>query len=222
MQGQKPVLHTWGEAGSVTSTVPFGAGLPGESTSTPATGALTMQHVGEGKPWAQVSVLAAVPRLEAIAAGYRITKTFTLIDPGKTESKDASSQAKAEGKSLSFKRGDLVRVRLTVTASAPMTWVVLDDPVPAGAVVQDRGLGRDSAIATQGQQSTGNAWPSYQEIGYSGVKSYFHYVPKGEFSIAYTLRLNTRGEFVLPATRAEAMYAPEVFGETPSPKLMVQ
>jgi alpha-2-macroglobulin len=223
VQGQRPVVHPWGEMSSVTATVPFGVGLSAELTATSPTasaGGLTMQHVGEGKPWAQVSVLAAVPRLEPIAAGYRIVKSFTLLDGPKGDGKDEAS--KPGVKLLNFKRGDLVRVKLVVTASAPMTWVVLDDPVPAGAVVQDRGLGRDSAIATQGQQSTGNAYASYQEIGFSGVKSYFHYVPKGDFSIEYTLRLNTRGEFVLPATRAEAMYAPEVFGETPSPKLLVQ
>lgn len=235
VQGQKPVLHAWSEAGSLISTIPFGTGVMGSSATSPdnapGTGALTLQHLGEGRPWAQVNVLAAVPRAEAIAAGYRIAKSFTLLEAGQPGSATASPGGGADAPktnpvagsaALSFKRGDLVRVKLTVTASAPMTWVVLDDPVPAGAVVQDRGLGRDSAIATQGSQSSDRAWPSYQEIGYSGVKSYFHYVPKGEFSIEYTLRLNTRGEFVLPATRAEAMYAPEVFGETPSPKLLVQ
>ncbi len=235
VQGQKPVLHTWGEAGSLTSTVPFGAGMTGSNPSpidaARSAGVLIMQHLGEGRPWAQVNVLAAVPRVEAIAAGYRVAKSFTLLEAGQSgnvstplggTSEVAKVNSVAGIAALSFKRGDLVRVRLTVTASAPMTWVVLDDPVPAGAVVQNRGLGRDSAIATQGNQSTGRAWPSYQEIGYSAVKSYFHYVPKGEFTMEYTLRLNTRGEFVLPATRAEAMYAPEVFGETPSPKLLVQ
>jgi alpha-2-macroglobulin len=235
VQGQKPVMHDWGEAGSFTTTVPFAAGARGSNTTSTdsalSAAALTMQHLGEGKPWAQVNVLAAVPRVEAIAAGYRITKTFALVETGQSGSAAAKVPGSAEapktnpvagGAALSFKRGDLVRVKLSVTASAPMTWVVLDDPVPAGAVVQDRGLGRDSAIATLGSQGSGRASPSYQEVGYSGVKSYFHYVSKGEFSIEYTIRLNTRGEFVLPATRAEAMYAPEVFGETPSPKLIVQ
>ena len=235
VQGQKPVLQTWGEAGFLTTTVPFGAGVTGANTpsidNALSASVLSLQHLGEGRPWAQVNVLAAVPRVEAIAAGYRVAKTFTLLEAGQSGHATGPSGSITEAPkvnpvassaALSFKRGDLVRVKLTVTAGTPMTWVVLDDPVPAGAVVQDRGLGRDSAIATQGTQSASRVWPSYQEIGYSGVKSYFHYVPKGEFSIEYTLRLNTRGEFLLPATRAEAMYAPEVFGETPSPKLLVQ
>jgi len=46
-------------------------------------------------------------------------------------------------------------------------------------------------------------------------------VPRGKFSIDYTIRLNNAGEFSLPATRVEAMYAPEVFGEVPNAKVVV-
>ena len=34
------------------------------------------------------------------------------------------------------------------------------------------------------------------------------------------LHLNNAGEFTLPATRVEAMYAPEVFGEAPNGKVL--
>jgi uncharacterized protein YfaS (alpha-2-macroglobulin family) len=35
------------------------------------------------------------------------------------------------------------------------------------------------------------------------------------------VRLNNAGEFALPPTRAEALYAPEMFGEIPNAKLKV-
>jgi len=35
------------------------------------------------------------------------------------------------------------------------------------------------------------------------------------------VRLNNPGEFNLPATRVEAMYAPEMFGELPNASLTV-
>jgi uncharacterized protein YfaS (alpha-2-macroglobulin family) len=34
--------------------------------------------------------------------------------------------------------------------------------------------------------------------------------------MAYTIRLNNVGEFSLPPSRVEAMYAPEMFGEVPN------
>ena len=46
-------------------------------------------------------------------------------------------------------------------------------------------------------------------------------LPKGRFSIEYTVRLNNAGNFALPPTRIEAMYAPDVFGEIPNGRIVV-
>ena len=40
--------------------------------------------------------------------------------------------------------------------------------------------------------------------------------------MSYTMRLNNPGEFHLPSTRVEAMYAPEMFGEAPNAKITVK
>ena len=39
--------------------------------------------------------------------------------------------------------------------------------------------------------------------------------------VEYTLRLNNAGDFALPPTRAEALYAPEMFGELPNARWKV-
>jgi alpha-2-macroglobulin len=36
------------------------------------------------------------------------------------------------------------------------------------------------------------------------------------------VRLNNPGQFLLPATRVEAMYAPEMFGESPNATIAVE
>lgn len=106
-----------------------------------------------------------------------------------------------------------------------MSWVVVDDPIPAGARILGEGDGRDSRIASMGEGAgTGEnrAWPAYVERTFSAYRAYYGYVPRGKFSIDYTVRgLNNAGEFTLPATRVEAMYAPEVFGEVPNAKVVV-
>ena len=38
----------------------------------------------------------------------------------------------------------------------------------------------------------------------------------------YTVRLNNVGEFSLPPSRVEAMYAPEMFGEAPYMRIKVE
>ena len=48
------------------------------------------------------------------------------------------------------------------------------------------------------------------------------FVPKGSWSVEYTVRLNNVGDFALPPTRVEAMYAPEMFGEAPNARVKVE
>jgi alpha-2-macroglobulin len=115
----------------------------------------------------------------------------------------------------------VLRITLEVNASADMTWAVITDPVPAGATILGSGLGRDSQIATQGEKKTGSGWAAFEERSFESFRSYYEYLPKGIVKMEYTIRLNNVGEFSLPPSRAEAMYAPEMFGEVPNGKMKV-
>ncbi|MEX8492417.1 hypothetical protein, partial [Sphaerotilus sp.] len=77
------------------------------------------------------------------------------------------------------------------------------------------GLGRDSQIATRGEQSSGSAWRVYEERLPEAWRAYYAWLPRGTHTVEYTLRLNTAGRYILPPSRVEAMYAPENFGEVP-------
>jgi uncharacterized protein YfaS (alpha-2-macroglobulin family) len=116
----------------------------------------------------------------------------------------------------------VLRVTLEVNAAADMSWVVITDPVPGGATILGTGLGRDSEIATQGEKRDGAAWPAFEERSFEAFRSYYDYVPKGVLTVQYTLRLNNAGNFALPPTRVEAMYAPEMFGEAPNARMKVE
>jgi uncharacterized protein YfaS (alpha-2-macroglobulin family) len=107
--------------------------------------------------------------------------------------------------------------RLEIDAQSDMTWVVVSDPVPGGATILGGGLGRDSQIATRGEQRSGSAWPAYEERGFEAYRAYYEYLPRGKHVVEYTVRLNNPGRFALPPSRVEAMYAPESFGESPNP-----
>ncbi|MBV8062680.1 MAG: hypothetical protein JOY51_03745, partial [Nevskia sp.] len=75
---------------------------------------------------------------------------------------------------------------------------------------------------TQGEKKQGDAWPAYEERRFDAFRSYYVFVPKGKWTVEYTVRFNASGRFELPATRIEAMYAPEMFGELPNAPLEVQ
>jgi uncharacterized protein YfaS (alpha-2-macroglobulin family) len=167
---------------------------------------LTLRQLGGGKPWATIQSLAAVPLTAPLSSGYRIVRTVTPV-----ERKSAGV----------WSRGDIYRVHLDIDAQSEMSWVVVDDPIPAGASVLGSGLGGDSQIATRGQRQGGWVWPAFQERSFTGFRSYYEWVPKGRFSVEYTVRLNNEGRFALPPTRVEAMYAPEMFGELPNAGVVV-
>jgi uncharacterized protein YfaS (alpha-2-macroglobulin family) len=170
------------------------------------TDTLKLRHDGAGAPYVTVAVTAAVPAKESKARGYSVKREVIAIEQ------------KQPGK---WSRGDIARIRLTVSARDAMGWVVLQDPVPAGASILGTGLKRDSAILSSGEASSGYAWPAWQERRFDSFVSYYEYVPRGDFTTEYTIRLNNAGTFNLPATRVEAMYAPEMYGEAPNADMTV-
>jgi uncharacterized protein YfaS (alpha-2-macroglobulin family) len=168
---------------------------------------LEVAGAGTGRPWVTVQSLAAIPMREPFSSGYKIRKTLTAVDQ------------KTKG---SWSKGDIVRVHLDLEAQSDMTWVVVDDPVPAGASVLGTGLGRDSALATRGEKTEGWVWPAFEERSFEAFRSYYQVVPKGTWTVEYTIRLNSEGTMNLPPTRVEALYSPEMFGEIPNAQFRVQ
>jgi hypothetical protein len=115
-----------------------------------------------------------------------------------------------------------MRVTLEIEAQSDMTWVVVNDPIPAGATILGSGLARDSALLTRDEEARGRSWPAFQERSFEALRSYYEYVPKGTWTLEYTVRLNNEGRFQLPPTRVEALYAPEMFGEIPNKPVTVR
>ncbi|HEU4851855.1 MAG TPA: MG2 domain-containing protein [Telluria sp.] len=167
---------------------------------------LGLAHKGGGAPWAVVQSMAAVPISAPQGSGFKAVRTVTPM-----ERKTAGA----------WSRGDVYRVRLDLEAQSDMTWVVVDDPIPAGASILGTGLGRDSQIQSSGERERGWVWPAFKERANDGFRAYYAFVPKGKWSVEYTVRLNNAGQFTLPPTHVEAMYNPEMFGDTPNAPMTV-
>jgi hypothetical protein len=211
--GGSPKTLDWAKAaggGTLALGWPAGFGVAAGAASGTGAGAdttLKVSHDGSGKPWMTLLSRAAVPLTAPYSAGYRISRSVTPVEQ------------KVAGQ---WSRGDVMRVRLEIDAQADMSWVVVNDPLPAGATLLGNGLGRDSAIATRGERQDNRAWLAYEERSFEAFRAYYRYLPKGGLSLEYTVRLNNPGRFGLPATRVEAMYAPEMAGELPSATLDVR
>jgi hypothetical protein len=164
-------------------------------------GEVNLRQEGSGKPWATIQTLAARKLTTPFYAGFTINKTVTAVEQ------------QVAGR---WSKGDVVRVRLDIKAPSDWTWVVVNDPVPAGSTILGSGLGGDSQLANKPTPGIYFGRPSFVERAFEGYRAYFDFMPKGSFTVEYSYRLNNAGEFKLPPTHVEAMYAPENFGEFPN------
>src|SRR5262249_6647369 len=98
---------------------------------------LMVDHAGTGKPWVTLEARAAIPLRTALSSGYAITRSLAAVE------------RKQPGV---WSRGDIVRVRLEIEAQSDMTWVGVNDPIPAGASHRGSGLGGQSRIPLAREQ----------------------------------------------------------------------
>jgi uncharacterized protein YfaS (alpha-2-macroglobulin family) len=170
---------------------------------------LSVGHDGTGAPWVTIASRAAIPLTQPLFAGYQISKTVTPL-----EARDPRQPS----------RGDLLLMRLEIDAQSDMTWVVVDDPIPAGASHIGTGLARDrQSSSPEAGETPGIAPlpPAFIERSFDAFRAYYEFVPKGRFVVEHAIRLNQSGRFELPPTRVEALYAPEMFGELPNARLAI-
>ena len=167
---------------------------------------IVLRHEGTGRPWAMVQSSAAIPIKEPFSSGYKITKTLIPVE------------SKAAGV---WSKGDVVRVRLETEAKSDMGWVVLSDPIPAGAIILGAGQVQGSRSAANDEKRPEQVRPAFEEQSLEVFSAYYEFMPEGKWVVEYMMKLNNSGSFHLPPTRAEALYAPEMLGELPNETMEV-
>ncbi|MGB3275845.1 MAG: MG2 domain-containing protein [Castellaniella sp.] len=197
----EPTVLSWADMPQTDGIRRQSLDLPWPQTRT---GTLDIAQQGQGSGWATVAARAAVPVAQAVDAGLQVERTVVPV-----------FKAQADRWSV----GDVYRVRLRVRAREALVWSVVSDPVPAGASILGSGLGRDSSLATTGENQNDWNQPSFIEREAGVFRAYYEVMEPGERTLEYTVRLNVPGDYQLPPTRAEALYQPDVFGETPNTPL---
>jgi uncharacterized protein YfaS (alpha-2-macroglobulin family) len=116
--------------------------------------------------------------------------------------------------------GAMLKVTITVSSRQYRHFVVVDDPVPAGYEVVNTSFGTTSA-SLAGQEGERDA--DWYEYAFHHVEKYddrvllfADYFTPGAHSYTYLVQATRSGSYRMPATRAEGMYEPEVFGQTAS------
>jgi uncharacterized protein YfaS (alpha-2-macroglobulin family) len=202
--------------------------------------ALTFEKSGAGKLFYEARlryVRRELPKTP-LDAGIWVEKSLHSVS---AESLKKGGPGAPVGVAKELAAGDLVMVDLTVVTPAARQYVVLDDALPAGLEAIDpklfttadwlktSGFADDSSCAGCGSgDGVVDEAPSYgapydrNEMRDDRVLFFVDQLPAGLWHYRYLARATTLGRFVLPPTRIEEMYAPEVFGRTGATEVTVK
>lgn len=151
-------------------------------------------------------------------AYYRIQKE-TVKDDAVKDTQTDSGKLVSQGKDVTRRTllkngdviasGDIIEIVMTVKTKNDVEYLMLRDPKPAGCESQET----TSGYAWMGTVS------GYREIGDEEIRIFLSSLPMGEYQISHRLRAERPGRFsALPAV-IEAMYAPELRGNSREHKI---
>lgn len=122
-----------------------------------------------------------------------------------------------------FQAGQQVRVELTITASNNWNYVVISDPIPAGADAIDPNLATSGSRFGAGVQPGDTpyrfgywGWWYFTRIQFLDEKVVFaaDFLPAGTYQYTYYLQTVVPGDFQTPPTTAHLTFRAEVFGRS--------
>lgn len=231
--GPDELLHRVFRAGSDReTTIALGpdrvAGAGGEAVSFQVAGKGQLFYSAELR-YAS-SVLPDRPRDE----GFFVQKMMRALRP---EELEEASQWLPKRTAETAKAGDLVLIDVLLESSEPRTQVVLDDPLPAGLEAVDYDLettararrvgderaqpvadaGKPKRVRPDELSGIGAAFQTatvHREAHDDRVLTFIEDLAPGMYHFRYVARATAIGRFVLPPTRVECMYQPEVYGQT--------
>ncbi len=126
----------------------------------------------------------------------------------------------------SISAGAISKVTLTISTNQARNFIVVDDPVPAGLEIINTSFQTSGTNLREEEQPRADWWTynpfRHRELYDDKALFFADYLPAGVYTLTYLVRATSYGTFQAPATRAEGMYEPEVFGQTSSKLIRVQ
>jgi len=117
-----------------------------------------------------------------------------------------------------IRRGELVRVQVTIVAPAALHYVVVNDPLPAGLEAVDASLLTDPQVPQKYSVTDfsrrGWGWWFFNHIERRDEKVVLSadYLPAGTYVFTYLARASAAGTFNVIPTSAAEFYFPDVYG----------
>lgn len=151
------------------------------------------------------------PIIGDAAEGIKVSRKYMKLSRSKDKKGEIHEVTELlEGKPV--KRGDRLRVEVTVEADNDYQYVLIEDPLPAGFEV----------TMSEAEKNWGSLWYCQQEVRDEKVSFFTRRLEKGkQMKLTYDIRSEMYGDVNVLPSSAYAMYEPEVRGRSAGDKLSV-
>lgn len=145
----------------------------------------------------------------------RIERSYYRISPQQAGGRVVHQLEPLTGE---LKPGDVVAVRLRVQGGSDERYLLVEDPLPAGAET----LANDDLYELRGRPAWWSLWYARRESRDSRVTWYPWSVPKQGMDLVYLLRVTNAGTFRVAPARVEPMYTPGMVSWSEAARLEVK
>jgi alpha-2-macroglobulin len=192
------------------------------------TSSLTLQKEGPGRLHYSLRLRSYqdASEVEPLDRGMAVQRDYISVDQDTLEPTGALiSEAQAS---------EVVQVRVTLTVPDHVSYLVVEDMLPAGLEPLDTSLKtvsdavQEGELAEEGEEEDEDeVFPSWRyfaqtEIHDNRVALFATYLTAGTYHYTYLARATTAGTFQTLPTLAYQMYAPEVFGRSSGTRFVVR
>ncbi len=176
---------------------------------TPQNGNITIEREGNGVSWggAYWQYFTDVASVSQFSGGLSIDKTIAI----ETDTHNGKKLIKTTNGHV-FNVGQTITVVLTITTDREMDYVQIKDNRPAcfEPVYEPSGYNYVGSIGYY--QTTTNAAKYF----------YIEHLPKGTFTLRYTLNVTHKGSFTAPPASVQCYYAPEFSAGSKGSRIIVE
>ena len=161
--------------------------------------------------------------LPALDMGFVVQRTYEAVDNPADVTRDTNGQ-------WIIKAGARVRVRISMVADNRRYHVALVDPLPAGLEIINPDLAVSGSVPQDPNSPDSSygwwwwraTWYDHQNLRDDRAEAFTSLLWDGVYNYSYVARATTPGTFIVPPSKAEEMYSPEVFGRSAGDVVVVK
>lgn len=196
-----------GQVSAENLTTPIQVAIADEQLSEQVNYLVIARGAGTGNLYytAYLNAELSVRDVKALDRGIVVSRQYFTLDNDKQPIRE-------------IRRGELVRVRVTIVVPAALHYVVVNDPLPAGLEAVDESLLTDIQIPPTytvldfARKGWGWWYFTHTELRDEKVVLSADYLPAGTYVFTYLARASTAGTFNVIPTTAYEFYFPDVYG----------